>query len=344
MKRGILTVILFCFIVSCAACADDNGNTLDEATSEFFAMNTYISVTVYGKDADNTVKSARDRITELERLWSVTDENSEIYAVNHSDGKMITVSEDTAELIAFALRMAERTNGALEPTIYPVLRAWGFTTGENRVPQESEIKELLNMAGYDKVRQNGNEIQILNNMMLDLGAVGKGYAGDEIAELLKENGITSALIDLGGNIQLLGTKPDGSNWRIGLKDPEGAGNVGILSVSDCAIVTSGNYERYFTASDGTVYGHIIDPVTGYPVNNDLLSVTVIAKEGKICDALSTSLFVMGVQKAEAHWRQYQDFDMILITKSGEIHITEGIKDNFSLDVNHGNMKVGVIEV
>lgn len=338
-----MLAVLSCFLIVYSACTQNTNELSSPAADSFFAMNTYISMTVYGDNTETDIDAAKVRLTELEKLWSVTDKDSEIYAVNHSGGKTVTVGNDTANLIAYALKMAEKTGGALEPTLYPVLTAWGFTTDENRVPADSEIKELLKIVGYDRVRQNGNELQLPDGMMLDLGAVGKGYAGDEITELLKKNGVKSALLDLGGNIQMIGKKPDGSDWRIALRDPTGTGNVGILTLSDCAVVTSGNYERYFIADDGTVYGHIIDPSTGYPVKNDLLSVTVISEEGKLCDALSTSLFVMGLNNATDYWRKNGGFDMLLITENGEIYITEGIKDSFTLDSTHSNMKIRVIK-
>lgn len=190
-------------------------------------MNTYITFTAYGDNAESVLSQAKDKFTALEQLWSVTDEHSEIYAVNHAGGQPVTVSNDTAEILAFALEMADKTNGALEPTIYPVLTAWGFTAEENRIPSNDEIKDLLNKIGYDKVVLNENTVQLPEGMMLDLGAVGKGYAGDIITELLKEHGITSALLDIGGNIQAVGTKPDGGDWRLGIRDPFGEGNVGV---------------------------------------------------------------------------------------------------------------------
>ena len=180
-------------------------------------------------------------------------------------------------------------------------------------------------------------------MRRELGAVGKGYAGDVAADLLRENGITSALLDIGGNIQAVGTKTDGSDWRMGLRDPFSGGTLGVICVSDLAVVTSGNYERYFVGEDGKQYGHIMNPDTGYPVENELASVTIIAREGKFCDALSTSLFVMGLDKATDYWRQKQNFEMILITEDGKIYLTEGVEDRFSLDDNHANMQISVIE-
>ena len=306
-------------------------------------MDTYMTFTAYGTDAEPAILAAEDKIRELEELWSVTDKNSDVYAVNHSSGQTVTVDWKTAELLSYALDMAEETNGALEPTIYPVLTAWGFTTGENRVPAETELAELLEKVGYDKVELNNDQIQMEPGGMIDLGAVGKGYAGDEAAQILRERGITAALLDIGGNIQAIGTKPDGSDWRVGLKDPFSGGVLGIIQVSDVAVVTSGNYERFFIGEDGKVYGHIIDPATGHPVENGIASVSVIASEGKLCDALSTALFVMGLENAQDYWRQRRNYEMILIMEDGDIYLTEGIRDSFSLNSEYRNMKINVID-
>lgn len=338
---AVLCLTVVCLLLVKLKCSRDASQ--NEATTELFAMDTYITMTAYGRNAETTLTEAEERLIEMEQLWSVTGSNSDIYAVNHSDGQPVSVSEETAKLLSFALQMAEETNGALEPTIYPVLVAWGFTTEDNRVPSDAEIVELLENVGYERVRLEGNTVQLDNGMMLDLGAVGKGYAGDLVAQVLRENGITSALLDFGGNIQTIGTKPDGSLWRLGLRDPFSGGALGILEISNMAVVTSGNYERYFISEDGKQYGHIIDPSTGYPAESGLASVTVIAEEGRLCDALSTSLFVMGLDQAAEYWRQHQNFDMILITGEGEIYLTEGIVDVFTLDSNHSNMKVNVIE-
>lgn len=311
-----------------------------EYSSDFFAMDTFMTVTAYGDGAEDGVKSAARRIAELERLLSVTDENSEIYALNR--GGTTDVSPETAALIEFALKAAESTGGALDPTVYPVLRAWGFTTGEHRVPSAEELSALLDNVGYERVSIDGVSVTLGEGMMLDLGAVAKGCAGDETERILRENGVTSALINLGGNVQLIGSKPGGGDWRLGLKDPLGEGNIGVLSVSDCAVVTSGSYERCFTAADGTVYGHIIDPASGYPADNGLLSATVVAEDGKLCDALSTALFVMGADRAAEYWRENKSFDAILITDNAEVLITEGIADRFKLDGAHGELAVRVI--
>ena len=152
-------------------------------------MNTYLTFQAYGNQADTALEEAKQRVLELEKKWSVTDESSEIYQINHSNGMEVTLSEETKEVMEFVLQMAEKTDGNLEPSLHPVLTAWGFTTEENRIPGENEIQTLLQSVGYKNIQLNGNQIQIPEGMELDLGAVGKGYAGDEAAETLKNMGL-----------------------------------------------------------------------------------------------------------------------------------------------------------
>lgn len=308
--------------------AEADPNTKSQAS--VFAMDTYITITAYGENGEAAIKSAEDRITELEGLWSVTSEGSEIYALDRNGSA--DVSPITAELIQFAVDMNIRTRGALDITLYPVLRAWGFTTGEYRVPADDEISALLENTGVEKIGISGNTVTLPEGMQIDLGAIAKGYSGDIAAQMLKDAGIRSAILDLGGNIQTVGdTKPDGSPWTVGVRSPFGDGTAGILKVGECAVITSGGYERYFI-EDGVVYKHILDPATGRPAESGLESATVIGSEGRLCDALSTSLYVMGVDGASEFWRASSDtegFEMVLINSGGEIFITEGLEDSFT---------------
>ncbi|MFR7997597.1 MAG: FAD:protein FMN transferase [Blautia sp.] len=334
-------------LAGCAAVEETRPETRQQeelpADMEFFAMNTYMTFQAYGEQADSALEAAKKRVLELEQRWSVTEEDSEIYQINHSNGNAVILSEDTRAVMEFVLQMAEKTSGNLEPTIYPVLTAWGFTAEENRIPGEEEIQTLLKSVGYQKIQLNGNQIQIPSGMKLDLGAVGKGYAGDEAAETLKENGITSALLNLGGNVQAVGSKPDGSDWRIGIRNPFGEGNLGILEISDRAVVTSGNYEHYFVGEDGETYGHILNPFTGKPVENELMSMTIVTKQGQEGDALSTALFVMGLDGAKEYWREHPGFEMLAVTKDGEIYLTAGIQNQFVPDLSYEDREVYVIE-
>lgn len=226
--------------------------------------------------------------------------------------------------------------------MYPILTAWGFTTSNYQIPAETELSALLENTGYEKVKLEENSVTIPENMQIDLGAVGKGYTGDLITEVLKENGVTSALLDLGGNIQTIGTKPDGTDWKLGLRSPFDEGSFATLEISDCAVITSGGYERYFVGEDGETYWHILDSETGKPAQSGLVSVTIVGKEGRLCDALSTSLFVMGLDKATELWKQRDDFEMVLVTENGEIYVTKEVENNFQLNEIYGNLQVEVI--
>ncbi|MCM1270493.1 MAG: FAD:protein FMN transferase [Ruminococcus flavefaciens] len=301
-----------------------------------------MTITAYGENAETALNQAEKKVSELEKIWSVTDENSEIYAINHSVGENVHVSPETAELLDFSLDISEMTNGALDCTMYPILTAWGFTTNNYNIPTDTELADLLKNTGYEKVKLDGNSVTISEDMQIDLGAVGKGYTGDLITEVLKENGVTSALLDLGGNIQTISTKPDGTDWKLGLRSPFDEGSFATLEVSDCAVITSGGYERYFTGDDGETYWHILDPETGKPAHSGLVSVTIVGKEGRLCDALSTSLFVMGLDKATELWKQRDDFEMVLVSEEGEIYLTEGLEENFSLNQMYGNLQTEVI--
>lgn len=339
--------VLLCLAALLTSCGQSEDNqTVDTVSEEenstsMFAMNTYVTVTAYGNDTEAALSSAEEKIRSLESLWSVTDENSEIYAVNHSGGNPVEVSDETAQLLDFSLQMNERTNGAFDISLYPVLTAWGFTTEEYRVPDDDEITQLLERTGVEKISLDGQTVHVPDDMQIDLGAIGKGYAGDLVAEDLKQNGVKSALIDLGGNIQTVGTKPGGESWSIGIRNPFGEGNFGVLEIGECAVVTSGGYERYFV-EDGNTYWHILDPETGKPAQSGIISVLVIGAEGRLCDALSTSLFVMGLDRAANLWRNSDDFEMIIVTSDGGIYVTEGIEDDFTLSENFSQPEVSVI--
>ena len=166
---------------------------------------------------------------------------------------------------------------------------------------------------------------------MDFGGIAKGYASERVMERYRECDITSGMVSLGGNVQVLGEKPDGSAWRVGIQDPEGTRGeqVAVLEVTDCAVVTSGGYERYFE-EDGNTYIHILDPVTGYPAERDLASVTVISEDGTLADALSTALYIMGFDDAVSYWRAHEgEFETVLITDQGTIFVTEGIYEHLS---------------
>lgn len=308
----------------------------------FFAMNTYISLTVYGEASENAMGIAEEKINELEALWSVTKADSEVYTINHADGEPVTVSDETAELLRFSLEMAEQTDGALDITIYPVLTAWGFTTGSYQIPSEELLAEKMQLVGYEKVSLADNTVSLLPGMQLDFGAVAKGYASDTIRDLMLEEGVTSAIISLGGNICAIGSKPDGSDFRISVQHPDNRDSLGILTLSNSSVSTSGAYERYFVGDDGKEYGHILNPETGRPMQSDLISVTVVSEDGKLCDALSTSLFVKGLDGSTEYYQEHEGFEFLLMAENGEIYLTEGLEHCFTIAESYQDISVHII--
>lgn len=325
-------------LTACAAPAEPDAS----CQIEVLAMDTIMTLTVYGQNerrGEAILQDAAARIRELESLLSVTDENSELYRANHSGGMPVPLSDDTLGLLTEALSLCASTDGALDISVYPAVRAWGFTTGAYRVPETAELKKLLSQVDYTRIALENGVLTLPEGMELDLGAVAKGYAGDRLMELFKERGVTSAIASLGGNVQTLGAKPDGSPWRVAVQAPEG-GYAGVLEVVGKAVITSGGYQRYFE-QDGNTYIHIIDPATGYPVENELASVTIVADSGTRGDGLSTALFVMGREGAAEYWRGHRDFDFVILTKNGGVVITEGLEDCFSL---YGEWENAALEV
>ena len=336
----VLTAPPFLILLLLTAC----GAQTKTENGTFFAMDTVMTLTIY-ETKGGVLEDARALVEALERELSVTDGGGALYAVNR-DGSG-SVPKDAGELLNTALEFCARTDGALDITIYPVSLAWGFTTGDYEIPDREALDALLERVDYTRVRVTDGEVTLDEGMMLDFGAVAKGYTGDCLRELISERlgEDTHALLDLGGNVVAVGTKPDGSPWRIGVRDPDDeAGLAGVIEVADKCVVTSGDYERYFER-DGARYCHIIDPATGEPARAGLRSVTVVggAGSGVLCDAYSTALFVMGPEKAEKFWRENaDDFDMILIGENGGVTVTEGLADSFTLAGNYKDAPLTVL--
>jgi len=327
-------------------------------TRSLFAMDTIMEIQAAGDE--ELLTGAETMIRDLEKKLSVTDEESEIYALNR-DGEAV-VSSDVADIMTRALAVCDETDGALDISIYPVLKAWGFTTGSYRVPETGEIERLLENVDYRKVVMEDDTGTVLLShcaqydkrtvpvsssapgMQVDLGSVVKGYTGSAIAKYFRDNGVKSALINLGGNVECIGKKPDGNKWKVAIKSPfadSQTGIFGVIDAEDMAIITSGGYERYFE-EDGKTYWHILDPKTGYPAENGLVSVTIIGSDGLRCDGLSTALFVMGLNRAIDFWKQHGDFDAVFITDSGEAYVTSGIADSFTLYSEYYDATVHVV--
>lgn len=328
MKRFSVALLLFTACALLSGCAV-NGNA--EHSVDFYAMNTAMTMTAYGSFAEAGLDAAEAEINRLDALLSISNSGSEVYRVNMIGS--VELSTDTAALLQEALTIYELTEGAFDFTVYPLMQEWGFYSGEYYVPTESELSELLRLVGSDKLTLEGNSLTLGEpGMGIDFGGIAKGYASDKAAEILAQNGVTSALISLGGNIQVLGAKPDGTPWRIAIRNPKDENvPIGVVNVTDKAVITSGGYERYFE-KDGKTYHHILDPQTGSPAQSGLSSVTIVSNRGILADGLSTALFVMGKETALEFWRGHTEmFDAVLVTDTGEISITTGLDGHFVSD-------------
>ena len=294
-----------------------------------------MTVTAYGKNAENAVDEAVDEINRLETVLSAEKKESDIYKLNQTGSG--TLSEDTKDIVSEALKINKATNGAFDISIYPLMVKWGFTTQKYNVPSKSEISKLLKNVDSSKIEfdEKSSSIKLGKNMKIDLGGIAKGYTSSRVMQIFKDCGVTSGLVSLGGNVQALGTKTDGTDWQIAIENPDKSSDyIGVVSVKDKAVITSGGYERYFE-NNGKTYHHILDPKTGYPAESGLKSVTIVSDNGTLADALSTSLFVMGKEDALNYWREHsEEFDAILVTKDGEITVTQGIADSFSSERNY----------
>lgn len=291
-------------------------------------MDTYMSITATGGDASGALQEAQQTVFAMERRLSATDGKSEISRLNEAGSG--SLAEDTAALLERALTLAEETGGAFDPTVRPLMELWGFTGSEYRVPAAEEIGAARALTGWETVQQNGTDIALAPGQKLDLGGIAKGWASEAVCEVLRAHGVESALLYLGGSVQTLGEKPDGSLWRVGVQNPDGSENhLGVLSVGECAVVSSGGYQRFFEES-GRRYHHILDPETGCPAESGLASVTVVCADAVAADAYSTALFVMGLDGALRFWSARSDaLDLVLCTDGGELYITEGLESAFS---------------
>lgn len=270
----------------------------------FFSMHTVMSVQIWGRDGQTAYGQIFTKLNDLESSWSATSEDSILWQLNN-DNKLFQLEPGQAALLAKVEQLSQRTGGAFDPKMRCLSEAWGFYNEQHRIPTREDIEAAL------------------ADPQWDLGGAMKGYAGQKCAELLSDLKIDRALLNLGGNVQTYGSKPDGTPWKVGIQNPDGGDYVGIVSVTGTmAVVTSGDYQRYFEA-DGVRYHHILDPETGYPADSGLRSVTVVCEDGLTADCLSTALFVMGLEEGADFWRESDDFEAVFLTEDGSIYATEG---------------------
>lgn len=344
MKKKVVLPILIItiLILTITACSNKQTGVL---TRTEFLMDTVITLKIYDNKDKKIMDKAIDRLKEIEDRMSATIDSSDIVLINKNAGiKAVQVNEDTYFVIEKAKHFAEISNGAYEPTIGPLVELWNITGTDEKereyIPTEEEINEKKALVDYnDLILQEDNMVYLnREGMKIDLGGIVKGYAADEVKRIFLENGVNSAIIDLGGNIYALGEKSNEEAWKIGIQDPFSVTGdyIGILNIKDSSIVTSGNYERYFLHK-GERYHHIIDSKTGYPSKNKVSGISVISDKSIDGDALSTALFIMGVEAGSKLANELEDVDTIFITKNKEVFVPKSLEEYFVL--SNDNLKL-----
>ncbi|MCI7472331.1 MAG: FAD:protein FMN transferase [Clostridiales bacterium] len=328
MKRFLPFLCCLLFLAGCTA----PSATTDPAQVQFFSMDTVMSIRVYNDNGEDAIQAARQEIERLDKLLSRTDPNSQISLLNShaGDGTLLPLDLEVADLLFFSKSVSHLLPGCFDITIAPVMDAWGFTKEEQHVPSADTLAAAMALVNSDGlIIENASSARLGQaGMEVDLGAVAKGFAAGQADAVLREHGVTSALLDLGGNVTAIGSKLDGSAWQVAVKDPKSTAEaLCVLSLADQTASTSGGYERYFE-ENGQIYHHIIDPKNGYPADSGLLSVTVVSPDHMLADALSTTLFVAGPEQALDFWRSRDDFELVLCTQDNRVIVTEGLEEGY----------------
>ncbi len=316
-KQAISLLLLLVFpAVLLAGCSREQG-----VSSTEFYFDTVVQITLYD-GAEATLEGAMTLCSQYEALFSRTRPDSEIYRLNHGEGAPMTLSAETVELLEQALEYCRQSNGKLDITVAAFTDLWDFQSESPVLPSAEELAQAAACVGYENVEINGLTVTLHQGVQVDLGAIAKGYIADRLVEYLREQGVTSALLNLGGNVYCLGAKMDGKPFSVGVQNPLGDGFSAMLSLTDQAAVTSGIYQRGFTL-DGVRYHHILDTETGMPAQTGLASVTVISADSTAADALSTLCFLLGAEDGMALLEEMPDTEGVFVTESGQVYATSG---------------------
>lgn len=319
MKKIIACILIMLLVCGCS----QNGKS---SSTQLFCMDTVMDIRIFGENSEDALQAVSDELYRIESLLDRKSDESDIYKLNNQKEAGI----ETIKLLKDLLEVSEKTDGAFDVTVAPVMDLWGFYDQNYRVPEPDKIKNALKSVGYRNVVHKNSGVSLLNNAKLDMGGAGKGYASDKAVEILKEYNIESAMLNLGGNVYAYGKRTDGKLWRVGIANPfnGNANEIITVDVEDKAVVTSGGYRRYFE-ENGREYHHIINPHTGYPAESDIKSVTVISESGTYADAYSTALFVMGSEKA-VEFLKTSDIDAIIVCNDKTIYYTDTISGALSI--------------
>ena len=332
----LLAASLLCLAGGCAAPgrAPGEGSGPAPVSAQNFLLDTLVTITIYDRDDRSVIEEAFDEISRLENILSAAVPGSDPDRLaQHAGGDYIEVSEYTAFLLTESARYTRASEGAFDCTVGPLVSLWGIKDSKGHYPSPEELAEALPLIDNGGVLIKDHNMVMLKNagMKVDFGAVAKGYIADRVKDLLVDRGIGSAVIDLGGNIVLIGSKPDGTPFRIGARDPaKGAADYfGVFEVSDISLVSSGSYERFFVY-EGKAYHHILDVHTGFPADNDLLQVTILSGLSVAGDGFSTTAFLLGLDRGLRLINDTEGIEGVFVTKDKKVYVSDGIGDIFTI--------------
>ncbi len=334
MKKYFKFIAMMIFTVTLIITQTGCGGVEKISKSSYY-MDTICEITIYDmeemseENANAAIDSAFSLCADYESLISATREESDIYKINEAGGDAVACDEDTIALLQLGIKYGDLSGGKFDITLGQVTDLWDFHAEEPKVPADADVASALKAVDYQQIRIDGNRVSMTDAKgKINLGGIGKGYIADRAAEHLESLGVYSGIVNFGGNIVAIGSNDD-KPFKIGIKDPNNtSGDVlGAVSVNDATVVTSGVYERCFE-QDGKVYHHILDVKTGYPVDTDVMSVTLVAAKGRSadCDALSTTCLILGVEEGMKLIESVGGIDAVFVDVDGNITQTEGMND------------------
>lgn len=336
MNRRVNKIISLFLVLICLISLTSCGKQDRLYSKDAFLMGTIINLKYYGKNGEKALEESIKIIENIENSMSLTLKDSDINKINkEAQNSPIELNDDMYNVIERALYYSKLSDGSLDISVRPVDKLWAIGTENERVPDKSEIKNNLKYVGYENIELHKENKSISfkkDNMEIDLGAIAKGYTADKLVDILKKYKVERALINLGGNLYIYGGKENGDSLNIGIQDPkkDKGEYFATLRIKDKSVVTSGNYERYFE-KDGKRYHHIIDPKTGYPAENGLISTTIISDKSMDGDALSTATYVLGLEKSIKLINSLENVDAVFVTSDKKVYTTKGLnKENFNL--------------
>jgi len=309
---------------------------LEVAQSEKYGMGTVIANKVFGEQAEEALQAALKEIGRLEGILSRFARGSEISRINRAAGiRCEKVGRETYDVLSQAIYFSECCHGCFDVTIGPLVCLWADARKSSEPPDEADIERLLPLVDHNSLVMNPDRVTVglkRADQSIDLGGVGKGYAADKVLDVFRSFGISSAFTNFGGNVAAMGAKPDGSPWHIGIRHPRKENSlIGAISVVDRSVVTSGDYQRYFIGKDGKRYHHILAPNTGYPAESGLISATVVAGSSAAADALSTAIFVAGMQQGVGFLGAFPGAEAIFVGHDLSVYATKGLQGSFQAD-------------